>query len=51
MKLSYSILYVEDVKRSMDFYQKAFGIEPRFYTKAAIMPKWKPEILHWLLRP
>ncbi len=30
MKLSYSILYVEDVKQSMDFYQKAFGIKPRF---------------------
>lgn len=30
MKLSYVILYVQDIQASVDFYQKAFGIKHKF---------------------
>lgn len=30
MKLGYTILYVEDVKRSVSFYQEAFGLKVKF---------------------
>ncbi|STX81597.1 Glyoxalase-like domain [Legionella busanensis] len=30
MKLTYTILYVNNVTDSVEFYQKAFGIKPRF---------------------
>lgn len=30
MQLGYTILYVEDVKRSVDFYQRAFGFMVKF---------------------
>ncbi|MGE4281971.1 MAG: VOC family protein [Magnetospirillum sp.] len=30
MRLGYTILYVEDVTRSVDFYQRAFGLEVDF---------------------
>lgn len=30
MKFAYTILYVEDVPRSVAFYQAAFGLAPRF---------------------
>jgi catechol 2,3-dioxygenase-like lactoylglutathione lyase family enzyme len=30
MNFAYTILYVEDVKASLDFYQQAFGMRPRF---------------------
>jgi len=31
MKLSYNLFYVEDVAVSMDFYQRAFGLEKGFF--------------------
>ena len=30
MQLGYTILYVEDVKRSVEFYQQAFGLTAKF---------------------
>ncbi|MES2951360.1 MAG: VOC family protein [Pseudomonadota bacterium] len=30
MQLGYTILYVEDVKRSLAFYEKAFGMQTKF---------------------
>ena len=30
MKLTYTILYVENVHKSVDFYQRAFGLKHRF---------------------
>jgi len=30
MKLGYTILYVEDVRRSLDFYAQAFGLTVKF---------------------
>lgn len=30
MKLSYSILYVEDIQRTIKFYQEAFGLKHKF---------------------
>lgn len=30
MQLGYTILYVEDVKRSVEFYQQAFGLASKF---------------------
>lgn len=30
MKLGYTILYIADVKASVDFYQRAFGLNPKF---------------------
>lgn len=30
MKLGYTILYVADVTRSIDFYERAFGLQRRF---------------------
>ncbi|QCB45810.1 VOC family protein [Hydrogenophaga sp. PAMC20947] len=30
MQLAYTILYVTDVRRSVDFYERAFGLSPRF---------------------
>lgn len=30
MKLGYVILYVQDVKKTLDFHEKAFGLETRF---------------------
>ena len=30
MKLSYSILYVEDIQRTIRFYQEAFGLKHKF---------------------
>jgi len=30
MKFGYTILYVEDVRRSLDFYTKAFGLATKF---------------------
>ncbi|MDQ6984521.1 MAG: VOC family protein [Ghiorsea sp.] len=30
MKLSYVILYVQDIEKSVQFYQKAFGIKHKF---------------------
>lgn len=30
MKLGYTILYVADVKESVSFYQRAFGLSPKF---------------------
>lgn len=30
MQFGYTILYVPDVKRSLDFYEKAFGFRPKF---------------------
>jgi len=30
MRLTYTILYVNDVKKSIEFYQKAFGLQHRF---------------------
>lgn len=30
MRLGYTILYVEDVRRAVDFYAAAFGITPKF---------------------
>lgn len=30
MKLTYTILYVENVQKSIDFYQQAFGLKLRF---------------------
>lgn len=32
MKYGYTILYVENVKKTLAFYQKAFGFEQRFLT-------------------
>jgi lactoylglutathione lyase len=31
MQFGYTILYVEDVKASLDFYEKAFGLKMRFF--------------------
>lgn len=30
MQLAYTILYVDDVRRSVAFYERAFGLSPRF---------------------
>lgn len=30
MKLGYTILYVKDVRNSLDFYEKAFGLKSKF---------------------
>lgn len=30
MKFAYTILYVSDVKKTIDFYTRAFGFEPKF---------------------
>ena len=30
MKLTYTILYVEDVHKSVEFYKKAFGLKHKF---------------------
>lgn len=30
MQFGYTILYVQDVKSSLDFYEKAFGFRPKF---------------------
>ncbi len=30
MQFAYTILYVNDVKQSLDFYEKAFGMQTRF---------------------
>ena len=32
MKYGYTILYVENVKETLEFYQKAFGFQPKFIT-------------------
>jgi uncharacterized glyoxalase superfamily protein PhnB len=32
MRLGYTILYVEDVARAIDFYERAFGLARRFVT-------------------
>ena len=32
MKYGYTIIYVEDVKKTLEFYQKAFGFEQKFIT-------------------
>lgn len=31
MKLGYTILYVEDVKKTLEFYKKAFGLKEKFF--------------------
>lgn len=31
MKLGYTLFYVDDVAGSMDFYQRAFGLEKGFF--------------------
>lgn len=31
MQLGYTILYVEDVKRALDFYQRAFNFKTKFF--------------------
>ena len=30
MKYQYSIIYVDDVEKTLDFYQRAFGFELKF---------------------
>jgi lactoylglutathione lyase len=30
MKLGYTLIYVDDVKKTMKFYEKAFGLKPGF---------------------
>ncbi len=30
MRLKYTILYVEDVRKSLEFYERAFGLQARF---------------------
>jgi lactoylglutathione lyase len=32
MKYAYTILYVKDVSDTLDFYEKAFGFQPKFIT-------------------
>lgn len=32
MKYAYTILYVDNVKETIEFYQKAFGFQPKFVT-------------------
>jgi lactoylglutathione lyase len=34
MKLGYTILYVDDVRRTVDFYSSAFGLTPKFVHEA-----------------
>ena len=34
MKLGYTILYVDDVRQTVDFYQRAFGLNPKFVHEA-----------------
>lgn len=34
MKLGYTILYVDDVRLAVDFYQRAFGLSPKFVHEA-----------------
>jgi lactoylglutathione lyase len=34
MKLGYAILYVDDVRQTVDFYSKAFGLTPKFVHEA-----------------
>lgn len=40
MKFKYAILYVENVEKTLDFYQRAFGFKNRFSMKAVIMGSW-----------
>jgi lactoylglutathione lyase len=35
MRFGYTILYVEDVARAIDFYERAFGLARRFVTDDA----------------
>lgn len=34
MKLGYTILYVDDVRQTVDFYERAFGLSPKFVHEA-----------------
>lgn len=36
MKLGYTLFYVENVQASMDFYEKAFGLEKGFYHESGL---------------
>ncbi|MEX1167314.1 MAG: VOC family protein [Hydrogenophaga sp.] len=34
MQLGYTILYVDDVRQAVDFYERAFGLSPKFVHEA-----------------
>ena len=34
MKFSYTIIYVKDIKQTIDFYQRAFGLSVKFYAES-----------------
>ncbi len=36
MRFGYTIIYVDDVSRAIDFYERAFGLARRFVTDDAI---------------
>lgn len=41
MKFGYTIFYVEDVAKAMDFYQKAFNLEPGFFHESGAFGQMK----------
>lgn len=34
MKFGYTIIYVKDIKQTVDFYQRAFGLSLKFYAES-----------------
>lgn len=41
MKFGYSIIYVSDVKQTMDFYEQAFGLHTKFMHESAMYGEMK----------